>query len=111
MIGYIWNSIVDNIPWWVYLVGVIVAAALTYQFWAPIWALLPKPVKIALGAVGAVFVAYIAGRNRGAANARARDKDRADNAVRNRNEVNQRVQNMTPKQVDEELDKKGDFID
>lgn len=111
MIQMIWNSIVDNIPWWVYVVGALVALGLTYQFWAPVWALLPKPLKIALGAIGTVFVAYIAGRNRGAANARAADKERTNQALQRRADVNQRVDAMKPSEVDKELDKKGDFID
>lgn len=111
MFSIIWNSIIDNIPWWAYVVAAIVALALTYQLWAPIWTLLPKPVKIALAGIGAIFTAYIAGRNRGAANARAQDKQRTQDALKKRLEVNQKVDSMTPSQIDKELDKKGDFRD
>lgn len=111
MFQTIWNSIWDNIPWWAYVVAAIVALAFTYQFWAPVWALLPKPVKVGLGVVAAAFTAFVAGRNRGAANARAADKERTEQALNRRLEVNKRVEHMTPSQVDAELDKKGDFRD
>lgn len=111
MLAIIWNAIVDNIPWWGYVLAGLAALAFAYPYLAPVWALLPKPVKIVIGAVVAGFLAYIAGRNRGAANARLADKEKRDNAIRNRLEVADKVSKMTPTQVDAELDKKGDFID
>ncbi len=111
MLQIIWNSIIDNIPWWGYVLAAAVALGFLYPYAAPIWAILPRWLKVALIAIGGVFTAYIAGRNRGAANARLADKEKRDGAVRNRLEVNQRVDKMKPSEVDAELEKKGDFRD
>ena len=111
MLEIIWNSIVDNIPWWGYVLAALVGVGFAYPYLAPVWALLPKPVKVAIGVAAAGFTAYIAGRNRGASNARLADKEKRDKAISNRLEVNQRVEKMTPTQVDAELEKKGDFRD
>lgn len=111
MFSIIWNSIIDNIPWWGYVLALGIALALTYQIWFPIWGMLPTPVKALLVAIGGGFTAYIAGRNRGAQNARAADKEKVNQALTKRVEVNQRVEKMTPSEVDAELDKKGDFRD
>jgi len=111
MLQIVWNAVVDNIPWWGYVIAAAVALGFVYPYLAPVWALLPKPVKVAILAIAAAFTAYIAGRNRGAANARLADKEKRDKAISNRLDVNRRVDNMKPSEVDAELDKKGDFID
>lgn len=111
MLQVIWNSVVDNIPWWGYVLAAAVALGFLYPYAAPIWAILPRWLKAALIAIGGLFTAYIAGRNRGAANARLADKERNEQAYKRRTDVNQRVDTMKPSEVDAELDKKGDFID
>ncbi|OYX87069.1 MAG: hypothetical protein B7Y71_01995 [Xanthobacter sp. 35-67-6] len=80
MIG---SWILDSVPWWAWAVGGGVLLAATYQLWAPLAVLVPRPVKIAAGALLAVILAYLDGRNRGAEGAveRAKAKD-AENAAR-----------------------------
>lgn len=111
MLSVIWNSIVDNIPWWGYVLAAAVALAFLYPYAAPIWAVLPRWLKVAIVSFGGLFTAYIAGRNRAAANARQADRERNAQAIQRRSEINKRVDNMKPSDVDAELDKKGDFRD
>jgi len=111
MLQIIWNSIIDNIPWWGYVLAAAVALGFLYPYAAPIWAIMPRWLKATLIAIGGLFTAYIAGRNRGAANARLADKEKNAKAVERRQEVNKSVDKMTPSQVDAELERKGDFRD
>lgn len=69
----------DFTPWWLWLGGAAALLVFTYQIWAPIWALLPRPIKVAAGGLVAIGFAYLAGRNRGAAGAlqRAKEKEAA----------------------------------
>lgn len=71
--------LLDALPWWLWLVGAAVLLVATYQLWAPVWVLLPRPLKVAAGGFVAIVLAYLAGRNRGAAGAlqRAREKEAA----------------------------------
>ncbi|MGA0564184.1 hypothetical protein ACO2RV_17195 [Ancylobacter sp. VNQ12] len=73
------NWLLDLIPWWAWVVAAVVALAATYQLWLPLWGRLPSLFKAALITIGAAFIAYIAGRNKGAAGAlqRAKDKEQA----------------------------------
>ena len=80
MLSYAFNFV----PWWVWPVGLLVAAIVTWQLWAPIWALLPRSMKVALTAVGAVLVAYIAGRNRGSKDEREQRAKKDAQAVAGR---------------------------
>lgn len=112
------SSIIDYVPWWVWT-GLALGGGGAAIFFIPgalalvttIYNLLPKSIRLAFSAVVAVLVAYLAGRNRGSANERDKNKDRADNAVRNRLEVENKIGKLTPSQVDHELDRKGDFRD
>lgn len=112
----------DYVPWWVWLmfstlgIGGGLAALI---FFVPaalpvllsIWNRCPLWLKAVLvGITGGVF-AYLAGRNAGSRNERARMKEKEDSAVRDRLEVKRETQKKTPSQVDEELDRHGDFRD
>jgi len=55
------------VPWWAWVVAGLIVLALTLQLWLPVWSALPLPVKIAIGVICAVLLAYLAGLNRGAA--------------------------------------------
>lgn len=68
--------IVDNVPWWVWLVALAVLLAITWQAWRPIWALLPSPIKAAVLIIGTAVLAYLAGRNKGASGALHRAQER-----------------------------------
>lgn len=110
------NWLFDYIPWYVWLFvlgggGGVVLALIPGAFAAltGIWTLLPPKARWALAGIGTLFGVYIAGRYRGARNERDKNKDRADNAVRNRLEVDREVSKLNPTQVDAELNKHGDF--
>jgi|GEM_PF-2742585 len=93
------------IPWWAWLVAAIIAAVLTYQFWLPIWAVLPRPVKVLLAAIAAVLTAYVAGRNKGSKDERDRRAKADANAIQNRKDVDDEVRNLPADDLDRRLDK------
>jgi hypothetical protein len=93
------------IPWWAWVVAAIIAAVLTYQFWLPIWAMLPRPVKVALAAIAAVLTAYVAGRNKGSKDERDRRAKADANAIKNRKDIDDEVRNRPAATVDRDLDK------
>lgn len=68
--------LLDATPWWMWLLGAAALLAATFQLWVPVWALLPRPLKVAAGGLAALVLAYLAGRNRGAAGALQRAKGR-----------------------------------
>ncbi|MFG1462245.1 hypothetical protein V5F77_05025 [Xanthobacter sp. DSM 24535] len=70
--------VLDNTPWWAWAIAAAAALAATYQLWMPLWALLPQPAKATLIAIGAAVLAYLAGRNRGAAGAVERERAKQD---------------------------------
>lgn len=71
--------LLDMTPWWLWLAAGLIILAATYQVWRPVWALSPGPIKTGLLIIGAAWMTYAAGRNRGAAGAidREKEKDRA----------------------------------
>ncbi len=97
--------LLDVTPYWVWIIvaGVILVA--TLPWWSAIWAVTPRPVKIALVAIAGLATAYLAGRNRGVANEKQRQKDADANAVKGRLETNAEVNNMPAARRDGELDK------
>jgi hypothetical protein len=105
MIAYIF----DQIPWWLYLLlGGLAAGALFYFFspiLIPLWAATPKSVKIALGAVGAAFLAFIYGLNRGNRNARDLQAKQDAQAVQKRTETDDEVGKLSDPAVDKRLDR------
>lgn len=109
MFSIIWNSIVDHVPWWVYMVlGTAGVGALFYFFspiLIPIWNMLPTPLKVALGGLAAAFLAWIAGRNMGRHNAEEEERRRNADALKKRNEVDNAVNRMDKKDVDAGLDR------
>lgn len=109
MADIIWNTIVDHIPWWVYMVvGTLGIGALFYFFspvLIPLWNMLPTPVKVALAGITAAFLAWIAGRNIGRRNAEEEERRRNADALKKRTEVDSAVDKMDKKTVNSELDK------
>ncbi|MDQ0509759.1 hypothetical protein [Ancylobacter amanitiformis] len=73
------NWLLDLIPWWLWALAGAGLLAATWQIWLPLWRLLPPPLRATLIALGAAVLAYLAGRNRGAAGAlqRAREQEQA----------------------------------
>ena len=71
--------VLDWTPWWLWAIAGGVLLASTFSIWRPILALLPWPAIVALAASIVGALAYLAGRNKGAAGAlqRAEQKERA----------------------------------
>lgn len=108
---WIFDLIMNAVPFWVWLIVIGVALAFTAQFWMPIWLALPRWLKAVILGAGAILAAYGFGRNKGFRDEQARNKARADNATRNRLEVEQDVKRMSPSDVDKRLEQRGDFHD
>ena len=107
MLNIIWDMIIDHIPiWgWVVLIGAPVGAALYFAgpILLPIWRMMPTPVKVVLGGLGAGFLAYMGGRYRGRSDAEEQDRKRNADALNKRNEVNNEVGRKTDSQVQNDL--------
>jgi hypothetical protein len=105
----IMNYILDHVPWWMWVVGGMVVVGGLFAFFAPVlmplWAMVPKPVKVALGGIIAVGVAFLAGRNRGTSDEQQREKERDAEAVHHREDVNKEVANLDDAAVDKRIDK------
>lgn len=86
--------IFDHTPLWVWLLAGGAGLAASYTIWLPIWGLLPKPAQAALIALAAVIGAYLAGRNRGAANEQQRQKEQNAKAIQTRTEIDHEVRNL-----------------
>lgn len=71
--------LLDLTPWWLWLALSLALLAATWSVWHPLWLLVPAPLRAALLAAGAAALAYLAGRNHGAAGAlsRAETKEQA----------------------------------
>lgn len=95
MFDIIWNTIVDHIPWWVYMVaGTLGLGALFYFFspiLVPLWNMLPTWLKAALIGISAAFLAWIAGRNTGRHNAEEEERRKNADALKTRTEVDREV--------------------
>ena len=99
------NLLIDWTPWWVWVVAAIVVLAFTFQFWYPIWAILPKWLKGTILGAAALFTVFNIGRNRGSKDEQeARDKANA-NAIKDRTEIDHEVQDLPSADVDKRLDK------
>ncbi|MBB3769820.1 type VI protein secretion system component VasK [Angulomicrobium tetraedrale] len=71
--------ILDLIPWWLWALAGGALLAATWQVWLPWWLALPKPIRTGLAILATGGLAYLAGRNKGAAGAlqRAREQEQA----------------------------------
>ena len=107
MLGMIWNSIVDHIPLWGWMVifGVPSIVALYYlsPILLPIWRMLPTPVKGILLAVGAGVLAYLSGRYKGRANAEEEERRRNAEALRKRAEVENDIGRLSRTEAEKKL--------
>lgn len=97
--------ILNFVPVWAWITIVIVVAVLTYQIWLPIWTILPKPVKILIGAVAGAIGFYLGGRYKGAKDERDVAKQRDAQAVQKRSEKNDEIKNLPDTDVDKRLNK------
>jgi hypothetical protein len=93
------------VPWWVWLIAVLVAAGFTYQFWMPIWLALPKWLKGPILGTGALLAAYVVGRNRGSKDERDQRAKADARAIQTRKETDDEVRNAPAADVDRRLGK------
>lgn len=96
---WIWNAL----PWWSYI---LIALVIVAVFWQPImavWSLLPRPIKVALGFIGALVVAVQYGRNRGQQSERDKQAAAEQRIKQKKGEINARVDNLPPSDVDKHL--------
>ena len=97
--------VLDNTPWWAWAIAAVTALAATYQLWMPLWALVPAPAKAALIAIGAAVLAYLAGRNRGAAGAVERERAKQDAATQKVIQAKKEIDDETTRLPDDVLDR------
>lgn len=109
MFGMIWNSIIDHIPLWVWLVlsGCAVGAVLYFfsPILLPIWRMIPLPVRVGIIGVVAAIFAYLGGRHKGRQNADEERKRLDAQAIDNRNKTHDEIQNLSPDDRRKRLDK------
>lgn len=107
MFEIIWNSIIDHIPLWGWIVifGVPGIVALYYlsPILLPIWRMLPAPVKGIILAIGAGLLAYLGGRYKGRKDADEEGKRRDAAAEKTANEVTNEVGHMSGKEAQDQL--------
>lgn len=107
LFSMIWNSIIDHIPLWGWMIifGVPTIFALYYlsPILLPIWRMLPTPVKGLLLAIGAGLLAYLGGRYKGRANAEEEERKRNAEALQKRVEVDRDIDSKTGSQVQKDL--------
>ena len=103
------SSIIDQIPWWVYLGLMFISAGLLWYFAAPIilplWKLAPNWLKVTLGVVVAIFLAFIKGRNLGHDNAVKEQEKRNAEGETKRSELHDKIRKLPPSDVDNRLSK------
>ena len=107
MFEIIWNSIIDHIPWWGWLiiVGAPIGALLFYfgPVLIPLWRMLPLPVRAVIIGAGAAFVAFMGGRYRGRANAEEEERRRNADALRKRQEVESEIGKLKTGEAEKRL--------
>lgn len=96
---WIWNAV----PWYVPVIIAIILVGVCWQFIAPIWALLPRPIKILIGFIGSIFVAVQYGRNRGQQSERDKRAEQNATAIKTRDKIDAKVQAMPDSDVDSAL--------
>lgn len=100
-------NIANQIPWWVYLAVGLAAVGSALWFASPIvlpiWRMIPLPARVAFAGIGAAFLAWIAGRNKGARDARTLQRENDARAIKNHDEVQKEVRNLSPAERDRRL--------
>lgn len=97
--------LLEVVPWWAWMLATATILAATYQIWAPIWGLAPRPIRLAVLALMAIGSAYVAGRSHGAANERGRQESRRANAAAKRQEIDNEVDALPDAALDRRLDR------
>jgi hypothetical protein len=104
------NWIIDQIPWWVYIViGGMILLPLMFYFGPVIlavWERMPRWLKITLGVFGGFFMSYLAGRNKAARDAKERERRLGQEAVQTREKVRDEVSKVPDSDLDKRLGKR-----
>jgi hypothetical protein len=91
--------LLDFLPWWTWYAAVGITLCLTVPWWWPFatwaWSIMPNWLRGALGGAVAIMAAYLAGRNRGTSNERARQQARDAKATKTRLETNDAVDKLS----------------
>jgi hypothetical protein len=99
--------IIDHIPIWAWVVATLALAGVAWFYLGgvllPIWNLMPKPLKIAIGGTLAAIGFYLGGRYRGRANAEEEDRRRNAEALQKRKEVDDAVSKLPPGEAESRL--------
>ncbi len=107
MADLIWNSIIDHIPiWgWVVIIGLPIGAALWFfgPVLLPIWLKIPLPIRLTIMGIGAAFLAYMGGRYRGRQNAEEQERQRNAEAMQKRTEVDHEIDSISGKEAEKRL--------
>lgn len=103
--------LLDHTPLWVYITAGLLASGALFYFFSPIliplWNATPTWVKELLGAIAAIFAAYIAGRTKGSKDERDRQAQASAEALQRRSKIDADI----AKVPDAELDKRiGGFM-
>lgn len=103
--------ILDQVPFWVWIAigtggmgALVVFVPGALAFIVGIWNMMPKPVKIAIGAIVGAVSLYLAGRNKGHADAAAEQEKRNAQGEAKRENINREVEQMDRPTVDKRLD-------
>jgi len=97
------------VPLWGWIVMCVVFAAPLFYFFGPIiiafWNMLPRTVQVVLGGIGAVLLAFAAGRYKGASTERDEQRRREAGAIKNREEVDRDVGSLSEKDTRDRLNR------
>lgn len=101
--------ILDWLPWWTWYAVAGSALFFTAPWWMPfariVWGLLPSWARAAIITIVVALGAWLAGRNRGASNERARQKAKDAAAVKTRTETDNAIDHLDPATRKRRLDK------
>ena len=101
MLYWLWSFV----PWWLIVIVAVVVIGFGWQFIAPIWALLPKPVKWFLGFLASIAIAIQYGRNKGEKAAQEKRAQDNANAIKTRDNIDAKVQALPDTAVVDQLDR------
>ena len=101
--------LLSQIPFWVYVAAALLFAAAIFYFLSPVivplWAMTPKPIKWALGAIGALVTAFLYGLTRGNKAAKDRQKEIEAKGNARREDNDREIRQRPDDKLDRDFDK------
>ena len=107
MTSFIFQAVINAIPWWVLLIIALVGLGVVYAYAKPIWDLMPRPVKLLIGFVLSIVLAVQWGRNDGRKDELALEKERNNEAREKKGQIDAEVKNMPDDDVVRDLNRGG----